>query len=304
MANQCGWDYSQSYHPKSITSYQSQLFVCEDESHQKIISLRQFTQNNLNFSLVIDPSTLTPIVKSQSCLSSCELLNDLEKIKNTKYGNALLSATSSPFPLGNDGVIKASYPTPSIFLTMDLCPSKNGLELNFIKKWVEDNRSTRKIAIAITGLWMKHHTEEFNWLRQEQRSSNLEITWVNHSHSHPYVKGIPDSNNFLLTSSVSMKNETLLTELTLLESGETPSIFFRFPGLISNEEKINFLKESGLIPLGAEAWVGKGQKIKPGSVILIHGNGNEPKGIALIEQWFQQDPSRVELLESLEHLFN
>jgi hypothetical protein len=37
--------------------------------------------------------------------------------------------------------------------------------------------------------------------------------------------------------------------------------------------------EYGLIPIGSDAWLAKGQPIHSGSIVLIHGNGNEPIGI-------------------------
>ena len=68
----------------------------------------------------------------------------------------------------------------------------------------------------------------------------------------------------------------MLTEQILLECGQTLFVFFRFPGLISNPL---LLKKYGLIPLAADAWLAKNEPIRPGSVILVHGNGNEPLGI-------------------------
>ena len=39
-----------------------------------------------------------------------------------------------------------------------------------------------------------------------------------------------------------------------------------------------------LIPLGANAWIAKNEPIQKGSIILIHGNKNEPQGIAMMEK--------------------
>ena len=36
-----------------------------------------------------------------------------------------------------------------------------------------------------------------------------------------------------------------------------------------------------LIPLGANAWIAKSQKPQNGSIILVHGNKNEPQGIKM-----------------------
>jgi len=45
----------------------------------------------------------------------------------------------------------------------------------------------------------------------------------------------------------------------------------------------------GLIPLGTNAWLAKGEKPENGSVILIHGNKNEPYGIKLMKQVLEKD---------------
>ena len=83
----------------------------------------------------------------------------------------------------------------------------------------------------------------------------------------------------LLSAGTNPKVEILSTEKYLLEAGQNPGVFFRFPGLVSNKKLIKTLKSYGLIPLGADAWIAKGQAIRPGGIILVHGNGNEPDGI-------------------------
>jgi hypothetical protein len=59
----------------------------------------------------------------------------------------------------------------------------------------------------------------------------------------------------------------------------TPSVFFRFPGLVSDNSEFMRVLAYGLIPVGSDAWLAKKQKPGPGSIVLIHGNGNEPLGI-------------------------
>ncbi len=65
----------------------------------------------------------------------------------------------------------------------------------------------------------------------------------------------------------------------MIEEGVTPSPFFRFPGLVSDRTIFRKVNGYGLIPLGSDAWLGKNQWPKNGSIILLHGNGNEPIGI-------------------------
>lgn len=42
------------------------------------------------------------------------------------------------------------------------------------------------------------------------------------------------------------------------------------------------LQKFGLIPVGADAWLAMDQLPHSGSIILVHGNSNEPQGIKKI----------------------
>ena len=43
----------------------------------------------------------------------------------------------------------------------------------------------------------------------------------------------------------------------------------------------------GLITIGSNTWIAKGQKIKEDSIVLAHGNKNEPKGVDMLLKDFQ-----------------
>jgi hypothetical protein len=135
------------------------------------------------------------------------------------------------------------------------------------------------VSLAISGLWIIQNQEDFIWL-QSLKSDNFIITWVNHSFTHRYCKDIAMESNFLLLSDTVIQSEILDTERILVENGEIPSIFFRFPGLISDEKFLVELKKYGLVQLGSGAWISKMKEddiIKKGDIILIHGNGNEER---------------------------
>lgn len=71
----------------------------------------------------------------------------------------------------------------------------------------------------------------------------------------------------------------------LISKELTPSVFFRFPGLASSPKLIKLINELGLIPVGTDAWFAKGEKANLGSIILVHGNSNERKGIKIFIKW-------------------
>ena len=95
------------------------------------------------------------------------------------------------------------------------------------------------------------------------------------------MRGVAFDRNFLLTPGVDADAEILDTERLLIANGQTPSLFFRFPGLISNAPLMQAARRHHLISLGADAWLALRQRPKPGSIVLVHPNGNEPAGLKL-----------------------
>jgi hypothetical protein len=149
------------------------------------------------------------------------------------------------------------------------------------------------VAVAITGAWLRKHPAELSWLGEQVAGRHLEITWVNHSLTHPYDPKVPLNKTFLLTPGTDFQREVLETEQLLLENGLTPSAFFRFPGLVADGTLLEKLRELSLIPLGADAWLAKGEAPTSGSFILVHGNGNEPAGIRKLMPLLQHHDLRL-----------
>ena len=71
-------------------------------------------------------------------------------------------------------------------------------------------------------------------------------------------------------------------ERTVGEAHQIPFAFIRFPGLVANKKLIRKIRKYGLIPLGADAWLAKNKKPTNGSIILVHGNSNEHRGIKMV----------------------
>jgi hypothetical protein len=166
------------------------------------------------------------------------------------------------------------------FVTGDLCPSWKPLDRAFFTR-LEAASPHAPVALSISGLWLIHHFDDFRWLVGERNAGALDILWTDHTYHHPYRRKLPDDANFLLTKGVDPEEEIFGTERLLIANGETPSLFFRFPGLISSDPLMQAVRQDHLITLGANAWLALGQKPEHGSIVLVHPNGNEPKGLAL-----------------------
>lgn len=293
-----------------ITNYRPTFIPVQDQQGQLRIIIRLFKQDNRLYALLVDPynlaisrsdfSTLRLRKGAQGNLSSYFTWGEIE---NTPYMHLVRHCTSPPYPLQNDGIKHAVGPTTGFFLTVDMCPSSKEFEKDFFETLINLKHGSApfEVGISMTGLWMLGHPDEFAWLCAQNDQGNLHITWINHTFRHLYYKDLPLEKNFMRFSPIdlqgpahssfiqaSLQEEVLLTEQLLLEHGQLPSVFFRFPGLVSDEALLHELGNLGLIPLGSDAWLAKGEEPQPGSIILVHGNGNEKPGINKIMEWLRK----------------
>lgn len=205
------------------------------------------------------------------------------RVRTSRYAHALKVGTSAPHPLSNDGIQRARVPVRGTFLTADLCPAIHGkFEYRLFDELEKISTATSSpipIGLAISGKWIKQHPSEFEEIIRMIETRKISVTWVNHSNTHPYRAKLKNSENFLLEKGVNPATEITEVEIALLQRGQIPSAFFRFPGLISNQEWMENLSSHSLIPLGSDAWIALDQTPRSGSIILIHANGNEAIGV-------------------------
>jgi len=262
----------------AVSSYSTEFLSCVDQRGQKLISLRRFQLEQDEAQLLVDANALKTIIIKSACLScSAETTADYE---NTNYSDLLEESMSSPYPLQNDGVIDG-VSHRAVAVTIDMCPSKKGISQKVYDRMVQISQNQGlafPIGVAMTKAWLETHPQLLGWIKNQILQGRLEVVWMNHSATHPYRKNQPLEQNFLLSPGTDFTNEVLSTELALIRTGITPSIFFRFPGLVSSKEQILTLANWGLVAVGSNAWLAKGEKALAGSIILIHGNQNEPAG--------------------------
>jgi hypothetical protein len=175
-------------------------------------------------------------------------------------------------------------PKKGFALSLDLCPSVEPLEkefFRFLDTLIRKNSDAKPIPLAlfVSGGWIRAHRKELDWLLAQEALGKFAFLWGNHSNKHAYSHEKPDKENFLRLAGTDLAAEILRTEETMLKNGILPSVFFRFPGLVSDTALYAQVLEYGYLPIGTNAWVAKGQKIRASAIALLHGNGNEPKGI-------------------------
>jgi hypothetical protein len=271
-----------------ISDYQSVFKPFYREDGKLLAATRRYYRGNDARFLVLDPERFEFREMAAASVLSARAAND-EAWRETPFSHALARQTSPPFPLQNDGLRKAEHPAPGFFLTADLCPAKRPLDRRFIEALTAlPLKPPIPIALMVSGLWIQRHPDDLAWLKNQAAAGKIAITWGNHSFTHPYGPAAPLEKNFLLSPGTDFASELLSLEILLLEADLLPSPFFRFPGLVSNRRLIEGLRGLHLIPVGSSAWLAKGEIPQPGSVILVHANGNEPGGIRLLHSFFAQ----------------
>lgn len=248
------------------------------------IELRSFeTERNEKMLLLVNPQTLKTRVDLERNykVQKTSLKKILRKFSATNYVKDLLEAAKNDLQLQDAGIDVTKPSKTGINLTIDLCPSRKPLDRDIFEAIFNEFKKIEQpapIAVSVSGKWMLKHQEDLDWLKSLVKKKELDISWINHTYNHE-VNKLPLKENFLLSKGTNLDVEVLDNEKLMLQNGIIPSVFFRFPGLVSDASLVDKIEGYGLIPIGSDAWLAKGQIPKDGSIVLIHGNGNEEIGV-------------------------
>ena len=248
------------------------------------VVLRRFEQGGRQRALLVDPATLrTEVAAAGRVPAACSSWAAVRAaVRETPYGRALAEAERNQTGLQDAGVVHTLPSGAGVVLTVDLCPSRRPLERSLFEQTIaafEPEQRPVPVAVAITGVWMAEHPDDLAWLLDLVHRGQADITWIDHSFHHRFMPGAPLARNFLLEPRTDLEAEILRTEQAMLDHGMTPSVFFRFPGLVSSRALFDRVVAHGLIPVGSDAWLAKGQRPTRGSIVLVHGNGNDSLGV-------------------------
>jgi hypothetical protein len=275
--------------PNILENYKIAHRTCSIRG-QDYLLLREFEMNGHAAGLVVNTLSLkTELV----ALSAVSCLSPTSISVRSNYDMILDEATETPEALVAGGLAFGRSKN-NIYLTVDLCPSSRPFEpalFSFLTGVSEKIGRALPIAFSLSGTWMLRHSSELKQLETLAKQGEIIPVWINHTLHHNYDPKEPIENNFLMLPGVNIEDEIIGQEKLMIESGLTPSIFMRFPGLISSQKELNFVRGLGLIPVGASAWLAKTENFNFGDIILIHGNGNEKVGI--IDLFFKLIDFRV-----------
>jgi hypothetical protein len=282
----------------AVADYASVLRTCRAADGREGVAIRPMTIAGVPILLLADPQNLSTRLERAACWTCQDASEDA--LADTRMMRAVAQSAEAP-GLVHRGFLQNAGLThgaaAGAFVTGDLCPSRRPLDRPFFET-LAAREPHAPVALSISGLWLVHHFEDYRWLIDRQAAGALDIVWVDHTYHHPYRRGEPDARNFLLTDGVDADAEILDTERLLIANGQTPSLFFRFPGLVSSAPLMQAVSRHHLISLGADAWLALGQRPGEGSIVLVHPNGNEKAGLAM----FDRDIARGAIAAPLEPL--
>lgn len=264
-----------------VADYRPVLQACRGSDGRAGVAVRAMRLATGPALLIADPRQLTTTLEKAACWT-CRDIGESD-LAGTRMGRAIEASAEAPGLtkrgfLENAGLTQGD--APGTYVTGDLCPSSRPLERGFLERLAARGPHT-PVALSISGLWLKHHFEDYRWIAEQQASGALDVLWTNHSYSHPFRRGVSPDRTFLLTPDLDIEKEILEVERLLIANGGTPSLFFRFPGLVSSDPLMQAARAHHLISLGTDAWLALGQRPKPGAIVLVHPNGNEPLGLKL-----------------------
>ena len=251
---------------------------------QELMVLRSFDNYGKHYLLLVDPQTLITKISQVGfyTVTPMTLAQARAFFVNTPYQKAMAKVENRSVMIQDAGIEDGMPKETGISLTADLCPSHRPLDRDIFTDIITEFKKVERpvpVALSITGVWMRQHPQDLEWLKKLQADHEIYITWINHSFNHRVSLTEPLKENFLLEPGTDINYEVLETEKAMLSNGLLPSVFFRFPGLVSDQQLVNRITDFGLIPIGTDAWLAKGQQPHAGSIVLIHGNGNEPVGV-------------------------
>jgi hypothetical protein len=275
--------YNRTSQPFVTTAEVPALLGAAIPADRAIVAIRTLTFDGVDARLVVDATSLATSVVSSEALATARAANTNE-LDETPYVAALHDHVDATY-LGLDGGAFGGDAPDRFVVTVDMCQSSRAWEQGMFEGLVALGEATGTpipVGVAMTGRWATAHPRELAKLIAWGASDALRITWIDHSYNHP-VKDARGEYTFMTDPSVDLRSEVLRLEVLLLSQRVVVSPFFRFPGLTHNATRLRQLNELGLLALDANAWLAKGERIRDGRMVLLHGNGNEHVGIEMFD---------------------
>src|SRR3989338_328203 len=157
-----------------ITAYKAVFRPFSDSSGNILIAIREFEWGSNKFALTVNPDTFETAVMEEAKSFGKGIGTSLD---DTRFMKAL-SRYGGPLTGLQDHGLRNAPIEQAVFITIDLCPSQKKLDyelFRFIE--VYSKGEPAPVAVALSGKWLKKHSEGLKWLINEARAKRLDIAW-------------------------------------------------------------------------------------------------------------------------------
>src|ERR1700744_1409105 len=156
---------------------------------RELMILRSFDNYGKHYLLLVDPHTLETRVDESNFyqVKTMSLLQARTFFFNTPYEKALYKADKQSVSIQDAGIEMGMPKETGISLTADLCPSHRPLDKIIFTDIIAEFKKVERpvpVALSITGVWMRQHPQDLEWLKKMQADKEIYITWINHSYNH------------------------------------------------------------------------------------------------------------------------
>lgn len=199
------------------------------------------------------------------------------------YGRIMEKQERDSRPYGSAGEFHAGPSNRYIVLTSDLCPTPKNFDSQFYSNLVSmknDRRLPLPLVIFISGGWVMRHPAQLEAVKK----SGIDFIAGNHTYDHQILNR-KNTNNDAFTA------ELTNTETVMLEHGILPSQFFRYPGLVYNQERMKILDRFSMIAVNANVWMGT--KLRNWGILLVHSNGCASSEVRVFASFLAKNLKRI-----------
>ncbi|BAU56292.1 hypothetical protein MgSA37_04489 [Mucilaginibacter gotjawali] len=137
--------------------------------------IRQFENEGKNYFLLVNPQTLETRIDEPSFykVKPLTLSEARDFFRNSPYIKAIKKAERHSVNTQDAGIENGMPKQTGISLTADLCPSHRPLDKRIFTEIISEFQKVEypvPVALSVSGIWMKQHQQDLEWLKKCMRS--------------------------------------------------------------------------------------------------------------------------------------
>ncbi|MGZ3874291.1 MAG: polysaccharide deacetylase family protein, partial [Mucilaginibacter sp.] len=140
--------------------------------------IRVFVNGGKSYFLLVNPQTLETKIDEPDfyTVKAMTIAEARDFFKSTPYIKALQKAEKASANTQDAGIESGMPKQTGISLTADLCPSHRPLDKRIFTDIIAEFKKVEHpvpVALSITGIWMRQHPQDLDWLKKMQEDNEI-----------------------------------------------------------------------------------------------------------------------------------